>query len=221
MVSRFAWGLAVLAMGCGGGAETATASETGGARGSLIAASSGGAPVAEDGGMAPGGAQATGGASVGRGGASTGGVRAGGSGGQPGAGGVIAEPLCVPGKSEPCTGPGACAGGQACKGDGSGYEACLCAAGSGEADAGSGAIVPFRGPDGQQWVCSAASDGSCRCAHDTEDFRTGFCERAGHSCRLARCEVPQPSCCGRDPGTCVCGPSSGSACDQPDVTSCP
>lgn len=33
---------------------------------------------------------------------------------------------CVPGATQPCTGPGGCKGGQACKQDGSGFEACDC-----------------------------------------------------------------------------------------------
>jgi hypothetical protein len=33
---------------------------------------------------------------------------------------------CVPGASTPCTGPGGCAGGQACLADGSGYNPCDC-----------------------------------------------------------------------------------------------
>ncbi len=36
-------------------------------------------------------------------------------------------PLCVPGTTQPCVGPGACAGGQACLPDGSGFGRCDCA----------------------------------------------------------------------------------------------
>lgn len=35
--------------------------------------------------------------------------------------------LCTPGTTQPCVGVGACAGGQACLADGSGYGACQCA----------------------------------------------------------------------------------------------
>ncbi len=37
-------------------------------------------------------------------------------------------PLCVPGATQACVGPGACAGGQACLPDGSGFGRCDCAA---------------------------------------------------------------------------------------------
>ncbi len=38
-----------------------------------------------------------------------------------------AAPLaCVPGTTQPCTGPGGCHGGQACASDGSRYETCDC-----------------------------------------------------------------------------------------------
>jgi hypothetical protein len=39
--------------------------------------------------------------------------------------------VCTPGQSVACTGPGGCSGGQACKADGSGYEACVCGSGGG------------------------------------------------------------------------------------------
>ena len=39
--------------------------------------------------------------------------------------------VCVPGKSEPCTGPGGCAGGQRCNDQGTGYGACECGTGGG------------------------------------------------------------------------------------------
>jgi hypothetical protein len=35
-------------------------------------------------------------------------------------------PACVPGATQTCVGPGACAGGQACLADGSGFAACDC-----------------------------------------------------------------------------------------------
>lgn len=34
---------------------------------------------------------------------------------------------CVPGSTQPCVGPGACRGGQACVADGSGFGTCVCA----------------------------------------------------------------------------------------------
>jgi hypothetical protein len=37
-----------------------------------------------------------------------------------------APPACTPGSTQSCVGAGACAGGQACKADGSGYEPCDC-----------------------------------------------------------------------------------------------
>lgn len=41
---------------------------------------------------------------------------------------------CTPGQSVACVGPGGCQGGQVCRDDGSGFEACEC--GSGDAGAG-------------------------------------------------------------------------------------
>ncbi len=37
---------------------------------------------------------------------------------------------CIPGRSVACVGPGGCAGGQVCRADGTGYEACVCGGGS-------------------------------------------------------------------------------------------
>lgn len=37
-----------------------------------------------------------------------------------------AAPLCIPGSTQTCVGPGGCAGGQACLSDGSGFAACDC-----------------------------------------------------------------------------------------------
>lgn len=79
------------------------------------------APVSGEGGAGAGGAQ---------GGAGAGGVQAGASGvvsGGAGQGGSAgAAPLCTPGVSVACIGPGACQGGQVCNLDGSGFGACDC-----------------------------------------------------------------------------------------------
>jgi hypothetical protein len=39
----------------------------------------------------------------------------------------VNTPICRPGETQKCVGPGACAGGQACKDDGSGFGPCDCA----------------------------------------------------------------------------------------------
>jgi hypothetical protein len=39
-----------------------------------------------------------------------------------------ASSTCTPGATQPCLGPGACAGAQACRADGSGFTACDCGA---------------------------------------------------------------------------------------------
>ncbi len=44
-------------------------------------------------------------------------------------------PICLPGQSIACVGPGGCAGGQACNEEGTGYDPCICTA-SAETDAG-------------------------------------------------------------------------------------
>ena len=45
--------------------------------------------------------------------------------------GSSASKVCTPGQSVACVGVGACQGGQLCKADGTGYEACLCGGGAG------------------------------------------------------------------------------------------
>jgi hypothetical protein len=65
------------------------------------------------------------GAAAGAGGGGAGGAGPGGA-GQGGAGGATL--LCVPGQSVACVGPAACAGGQVCMADGSGYQPCVCGA---------------------------------------------------------------------------------------------
>jgi hypothetical protein len=39
---------------------------------------------------------------------------------------LLREQICTPGSSQACVGPGGCAGGQACLGDGTGYDRCDC-----------------------------------------------------------------------------------------------
>ena len=51
---------------------------------------------------------------------------------------------CIAGQTQTCMGAGACVGGQACKADGLGYEACVC----GSAPAGMVAIPGHKFPDG-------------------------------------------------------------------------
>ena len=56
-----------------------------------------------------------------------------------GCGGGSAKSTCVPGASIACVGPAGCQGGQACKSDGTGYEACVCGGGTdGGVDSGGG-----------------------------------------------------------------------------------
>ncbi len=38
----------------------------------------------------------------------------------------VSEQVCVPGKSDPCTGPGGCSGGQVCNAEGTGFGECVC-----------------------------------------------------------------------------------------------
>jgi hypothetical protein len=45
---------------------------------------------------------------------------------------------CVPGATQVCVGPGACVGGQSCRGDGKGYDPCVCGAPDAAVDAFSG-----------------------------------------------------------------------------------
>ena len=52
--------------------------------------------------------------------------------------------VCTPGQSLPCTGVGGCSGGQACKSDGSGYDACAC----GSPPPGDASVVDSKAPDG-------------------------------------------------------------------------
>lgn len=52
--------------------------------------------------------------------------------------GSAGDDVCVPGATQPCTGPAACAGGQSCLLDGSAWGECLCAAPS-PSDAGTDA----------------------------------------------------------------------------------
>jgi hypothetical protein len=73
---------------------------------------------------AGGGGSGTGGS--GTGGSGTGGSGTGGS-GTGGGSGATGPTVCIPGETQPCFGPGACAGGQSCLADGSGYGACECA----------------------------------------------------------------------------------------------
>lgn len=102
----------------------------------------------------------------------------------------------------------------------------------GAADAGAAPVIPFTGPDGQQWVCSWEHDpaigGSCRCLHDSPENRANWCSRPGYHCDLDHCPTWGPECCGRgfDPvsgleAVCQCGTYSGDHCSQPDVLTCP
>lgn len=112
----------------------------------------GGAPTAGTGGAGGEGDAGQGGAAAGSSPAGTGGAAAGqgGAGGAPGGQGGGA-PVCAPGQSISCTGPAGCKGGQACKADGSGYEACDCgSAGAGGASGGAGGVGGAGGAGGAQ-----------------------------------------------------------------------
>lgn len=69
-----------------------------------------------------------------------------------------AAKTCASGQSVACTGPGGCSGGQACKADGSGYEACVCGVGGGDggSDGGTGSDSASDGSGGD----AAAETGS-------------------------------------------------------------
>jgi hypothetical protein len=59
---------------------------------------------------------------------------------------------CTPGATQPCVGPGACIGGQSCRSDGQGFEACNC---GNQADVGAPDGSPQGGsnPDAGPWDC--------------------------------------------------------------------
>lgn len=67
----------------------------------------------------------------------TGGAGDGGSAGST-TGGSQNAPLCSPGDTRTCVGPGACAGGQECNDDGTDWSTCDCGSGSGGAEPGTG-----------------------------------------------------------------------------------
>jgi hypothetical protein len=114
-----------------------------------------------------------------------------GSGGSAGA-----EPatVCEPGRSEACTGPGACEGAQVCNGDGTAWGACDC-----EEPAGSG------GAGG-----SGGQDGAVSCEPYDVDFTS--CPTSGARV-LSLCSNACPSECYEsvdEPGSCCCPTELGS-----------
>lgn len=78
-----------------------------------------------------------------------------------------ATTACTPGASVACTGPGGCSGGQVCRSDGSGYEACVCGVDGGMADAPSGPpLICDSGLGAATAACAACMSAAC-CAEAT------------------------------------------------------
>jgi hypothetical protein len=85
------------------------------------------------------------------------------------------DPLCVPGASVSCTGPGACAGGQVCAVDGMSYGACECTVAS--VDAGPDAPDSVGQDDPREIAIKAYAVAGChRTAADVPAYH--FCEDA-------------------------------------------
>jgi hypothetical protein len=72
-----------------------------------------------------------------------------------GCGGGSTKSTCVAGMSIACVGPAGCQGGQICKADGTGYEACICGSGT---DGGGGA--PAAGASGKGGAAGGGTAGS-------------------------------------------------------------
>jgi hypothetical protein len=62
---------------------------------------------------------------------------------------------CTPGSTQACVGPGACIGGQACRSDGQGYDACNC---GNQADAGAGDVLSLPDAPGTDSGSSSGTD---------------------------------------------------------------
>jgi hypothetical protein len=158
-----------------------------------------------------------------RGGSGSGGAAVAEDAGSLGAGGetVIAKPLCVPGQSVACVGPGACQGGQTCKADGSGYEACECAAMS--EDAGPPSVT--RAPDGYFWDCTTGLVNgeplACDCKRIPNIGSAIGCGTRGPEKCQPGCMVS--FCCQVSGDSCHCITSAGQTCDPgaSNSVSCP
>lgn len=143
-----------------------------------------------------------------------------------GAGGatVIAKPLCVPGQSVACVGPGACQGGQTCKADGSGYEACECATTAIE-DAGSKPSAPFIGPDGQEWLCALSPPSApfrvCTCETNIEHMRQ-YATDNDMTVLSGGCPQLVLPCCQKTSAMCQCFESGGAGdtCNDKTTKNC-
>lgn len=161
---------------------------------------------------------------IGNGGAKA--VAAGSGGSGTGGATVIANPLCTPGASVACVGAAACAGGQTCKADGSGFGECACAAPE-KHDAGPTVSPTTKSSDGSEWVCKNTPDYSvCMCFLAGQPGATACGAADGPNCHGGRCVVGD--CCTRTVDKCQCVPLPmvNGTCAAPEapaihVASCP
>jgi hypothetical protein len=101
---------------------------------------------------------------------------------------------CVPGQSIACVGPGGCSSGQACKSDGSGYEACSCTSGTGGGGPGGGS--------GDSGIPDAGVDAGC-------DDTSGACDTCPVTCHFGEF-------CVLDAGSATCIVDAGNYCGTPN-----
>lgn len=134
--------------------------------------------------------------------------------------------VCAPGQSVGCVGPGGCQGGQACRDDGSGFEACECGAGGGGAsDAG-----PDAPPDTSswQWWCTYAPasntrEESCSCIYGvtgTGGENVATCPKSNCCYRQQQGGVATKCTCIVEPDSIVCSARAGSS-NAVRVSACP
>ena len=84
-----------------------------------------------------------------------------------------AERRCIPGETRTCYGPGACAGGQSCRVDGSGFDACDCGPAAADAAAPMQQIAPVSPP------VSSRNRVAARCQVDSDCGPDLVCWAAG------------------------------------------
>lgn len=91
---------------------------------------------------------------------------------------------CTPGQSVACVGPGGCQGGQVCRADGEGFEACECGGDAGGSDAAVDA-PQYPGMPGDGCDLMDAQDMLCHDKH-------------GLPARYLHCRHPWPGCIAAD-----------------------
>jgi hypothetical protein len=130
--------------------------------------------------------------------------------------GSVSTPLCIPGISVACTGPGGCSSGQVCNTEGNGFGACNCAA---PMDASTMACVP-----GQSIACAGA--GGCISSQICSTGGTGYgaCICPNDSGTTLSCIPGQSIACGGPYGcssfqVCNTNGNGYEPCDCPDAGS--